>query len=160
MPLSGTVHHLSGPDMFALSRSAVCVWVCGVCWCVVGVFSCVCWCASLCVVVCLWLWCVAQHTLKITAYICILMYMHFARFLMKKTQSRTLTVHDVCFSKPLTFHNGFMSFASRSCFKHFLDFRKRSVAWSPESAWNSYEKQMTWNHCGRSKASKSRHHGK
>ena len=25
----------------------------------------------------------------------------------------------VCFSKPLTFHNGFMFFASRSCFKHF-----------------------------------------
>ena len=26
-PLSGTVHHLSGPDMFALTRGAVCVCV-------------------------------------------------------------------------------------------------------------------------------------
>ena len=34
----------------------------------------------------------------------------FAHFLMKKTQSRTLIFHDVCFSKPLTFHNGFMFF--------------------------------------------------
>ena len=29
-----------------------------------------------------------------------------------------------------------------------------------KSAWNRYEKQKTWNHCGRSKASKSRPHGK
>ena len=29
------------------------------------------------------------------------------------------TFHDVCFSKPLTFHDGFMFFASRRCFKHF-----------------------------------------
>ena len=34
----------------------------------------------------------------------------FAHFL--KTQSRTRTFHDVCFSKPLTFDNGFMFFAS------------------------------------------------
>ena len=54
--LPGTVHRLSGPDMFALTRGAVCVvcnvcvvvWVCeyvqcvGVCWCVcVGVRCCV-----------------------------------------------------------------------------------------------------------------------
>ena len=29
-----------------------------------------------------------------------------------------------------------------------------------KSAWNSNEKRKPWNHCGRSKASKSRHHGK
>ena len=45
----------------------------------------------------------------------------FANFLMKKkTPSRALTVRDVCFSKPMTFRNGFMFFVSRSCFKHFF----------------------------------------
>ena len=71
---SGTVHHLSGPDMFALTRCAVYVRCVGMCsvfvvcyWCFVRVFGCVCRCASLCVVVCVWLWCVA-HTLKITVF--------------------------------------------------------------------------------------------
>ena len=32
----------------------------------------------------------------------------------------TCTFHDVYCSKPLTFHKIFMFFASRSCFKHFL----------------------------------------
>ena len=44
VPLSGTVHHLSGPDMFTLTRCAVCVCVDVLlvfCWCVVGVFGCV-----------------------------------------------------------------------------------------------------------------------
>ena len=34
----------------------------------------------------------------------------FVHFLMKKKESKTLTFHDVCFSKPLPFHNGFMLF--------------------------------------------------
>ena len=37
----------------------------------------------------------------------------FCSFSHEKKQSRTLTVYDVCFSKPLTFNNGFMFFASR-----------------------------------------------
>ena len=103
VPLSGTVHHLSGPDMFALTRSAVCVcvcvvcslWVCGVCWCIVGVLL-------VCLVVC---GCGVSHTLSRSRYIYIHIDVHvgvtlFARFLMKKRQSRTLTFHDVCFSKP------------------------------------------------------------
>ena len=66
VPSLGTAHHLSGPDMFALTRCAVYVRCVGVCsvfvvcyWCFVSVFGCVCWCASLCVVV-------VSHTLKIT----------------------------------------------------------------------------------------------
>ena len=35
------------------------------------------------------------------------------------SREKRITFHDVCFSKPLTFHNDFMFFASRSCFKHF-----------------------------------------
>ena len=74
VPLSGTVHHLSGPDMFALTRGAVCGCVVCVgvllvcCWCVVGVFGFVCW--LVCVVVCGCVCgCGVSHTLKITVYI-------------------------------------------------------------------------------------------
>ena len=38
----------------------------------------------------------------------------FCSFSHEQTQSGTLTFFDVCFSKPLTFHSGFMFFASRS----------------------------------------------
>ena len=41
----------------------------------------------------------------------------------EKTQSGTLTFHDVCLSNPLTFHNCFKFFASRRCFKHFFRFQ-------------------------------------
>ena len=41
----------------------------------------------------------------------------------EKTQSGTLAFHDVCFSKPLTFHNDFMLFAPRISFKHFFRFQ-------------------------------------
>ena len=87
-----------------------CVGMCSVwvCWCVVGVLL-------VCLVVCG----VRTHTqdhgmhIHIDAGVTC-----FAHFLLKK-RSRKLTVHDVCFAKPLTFHNGFMCFASSSCFKHF-----------------------------------------
>ena len=32
----------------------------------------------------------------------------FCSFVNEKTQSETLEFHEVCFSKPLTFHNGFI----------------------------------------------------
>ena len=48
----------------------------------------------------------------------------FCSFSHKKTQSGTRAFHDMCCSKPLTFHNGFMFFACRSCFKHFCRFLK------------------------------------
>ena len=35
------------------------------------------------------------------------------------SREKRITFQDVRFSKPLTFHNDFMFFASRSCFKHF-----------------------------------------
>ena len=135
----------------SFSECGVCV--CGVCWCVVDVFSCVCVGVRRCVCSCVCgLWCVATHS-QDHGNINILMYM--------KTQSGTLTFHDVCFSKALTFHNGFMFFASRTCFQHFSRLQKKQCSLtSRKSAWNSYEKEKTWNHCGRSKASKSRHHGK
>ena len=41
----------------------------------------------------------------------------------EKTQSGTRALHDMCCSKPLTFHNGFMFVASRSCFKHLFRFQ-------------------------------------
>ena len=63
MPLLGTVHHLSGPDMFALTRGAVCV-VCDVSVGVCGVCLVVCVCVGM---RCVWMWCVA-HTPKITVY--------------------------------------------------------------------------------------------
>ena len=55
----------------------------------------------------------------------------FAHLLHGKSLKRTLTFHDVCFSKPLTSQNSFRFFASRSCFKHLsrlqalLDLYKR-----------------------------------
>ena len=75
------------------------------------------------------------------------------------TKSRTLTFHDVCFSKPWTFHNGFMFFSSRSCFKHFLDFKlhffflklyksagNSNEKKKHETLWkvNGFEKQTSW----------------
>ena len=39
------------------------------------------------------------------------------------THTYTRTFHDVYSLKPLTFHNGFMFFASRGCFKHFCRFQ-------------------------------------
>ena len=79
---------------------------CGVCRCLWLCVCCVvvCCCVLLCVVVCacVWLWCVA-HTLKITVYKNVQMYMSAL----------------LCFCS-LTFHNGFMFFfASRKCFMHF-----------------------------------------
>ena len=56
-----------------------------------------------CVVRCMW--CVCRR--------------HFLLIFPEKTQSGTLSFHVAGFSKPLTFHNGFMFFASRRCFKHF-----------------------------------------
>ena len=57
-------------------------------------------------------------------------------------------------------------FASRCCFKHFSRLQALLEMWNQvglevsKSAWNSYENQKTWSHCGRSKASKSKHHGR
>ena len=70
--LSCTVHHLSGPDMFALTRGAVCVCVLCVMWvCVrcVGMCSVWVWCVSLFVVVCVVV-CVlcVSHTLSRSRY--------------------------------------------------------------------------------------------
>ena len=39
------------------------------------------------------------------------------------THTYTCTFHDVCCSKPLTFHNGFMFCACRGCFKHTCIFQ-------------------------------------
>ena len=170
VPLSGTDHHLSGPDMFALTRCAVCavcVWVC-VCVCVgvclfCWVFGCV-W--LVCVVVCgrVSLWCVA-HTLKITVYIYILMYMSVSLFLLvfswkeKRSLEHLLSMMSAFRSRwPSTMVSCF--FFSLLFPALFYTSEKRSEAWSLESAWNTYEKKKTWNHCGRFKASKSRHHGK
>ena len=47
----------------------------------------------------------------------------FCSFFHEETQSGTRTFHDLCCSKPLTFQNGFLSFASRSCCKHFFTFQ-------------------------------------
>ena len=47
----------------------------------------------------------------------------FCTFSHEKTQSGTRALHDMCCSKPLTFHNGFMILASRSCFKHLFRFQ-------------------------------------
>ena len=57
MPLLGTVHHLSGPDMFALTRGVVCV-VCNVSVGVCGV------CLVVCVLVCVVCGCGVSHTLS------------------------------------------------------------------------------------------------
>ena len=35
--------------------------------------------------------------------------------------------HDVQLKQPLTFHNGFIFFASRSCFHHFCSFQATSL---------------------------------
>ena len=58
--------------------------------------------------------CVA-HTLKITVYIFMQMCVHvdvtlFAQFSKKKKRSGTHSFHDICFSKLLTFHNGYFFF--------------------------------------------------
>ena len=88
------------------------VWV----WCV-SLFVVVCGCGVwLCVVVCgcvwmWWWWCVCGWC--VVCGVC-----------GERERRRGVTFHDVCFSKPLTFHNGFMVFvASRSCFKHFSRLR-------------------------------------
>ena len=47
----------------------------------------------------------------------------FCLFSQEKTKSGTRTFHDMCCWKLLTFHNGFMLFASRSCVKHFFRFQ-------------------------------------
>ena len=47
----------------------------------------------------------------------------FGSFYHENTQSGTRTFHDLCCLKPLTFHNGFVFFASRSCFKHYFRFQ-------------------------------------
>ena len=81
-----------------------CVLVC--CWCFVGVFGCV----RCCVVVkcCTH----SQDHVGVT---------FFAHFLMTKKQSGTLTFHDVCCSKPLTFSNGFMCFCFPSLFQALFE---------------------------------------
>ena len=47
----------------------------------------------------------------------------FCLFSLKKRQSRTLDFHDVCFSKPWTFHNGFTFFTLAAVSSNFLDFK-------------------------------------
>ena len=131
--------------MFALTRCAVCV--CERCVQCVGVW-CVCWCVVrvllgvwLCVVGvrrCVWSCVVVvcrthsqYHGFHIHTYVHVGVTL-FAHFLMKrKTQSRTLTFHDVCFSKPLTFQNGFMFFLLVAVSSSFLYFRKKK--WSLKS---------------------------
>ena len=76
-----------------------------------------------CVVWCTWVCMCVAHTLKITEiFSCRCMYMSASLFLhifSETKRSRTRSFHDVRFSKSLTFQNGFMFLASRSCFKHF-----------------------------------------
>ena len=74
------------------------VWVCGVCWCAVGVLLVcfwlhVCWCALLLCVVVVCRTC-RRHS--------------FCSLFMKTTQFRTHAFHVMCCFKPLAFHNGFM----------------------------------------------------
>ena len=95
-----------------------CVGMCVV-WVCVGVLLVFCWCVWLyvlaCVVVC---GCDVSQTLSRSRYTytirCTCRRHSFAHFIAKKKkqQSRTLAFHDVCFSKPLTFHNVFMFFFS------------------------------------------------
>ena len=73
----------------------------------------------------------------------------FAHFLTKK-RHRKHTFHDVCFTKPLTFHNGFMFLLLGTVSSTFSDFKPFLMSRS--------KKNM--NHCGKSKTSNSTHHGK
>ena len=153
--------------------------VCGVCVCVRCVGMCTVWVCALwgvrcvvavllvCLVVCVGVRrCVWLCVWKITVNIFILMCMSVSLFcscsLDKKTQSGTLTFHDVCFSKPFTFHNGFNVFSSRCCFQHFSRLQKKKWSLKSRKCLKQLReaKKKKRNHCGRSKASKSRHHGK
>ena len=136
------------------------VWVCGVSWSVVGVFGCVCWCAWLCVVVCrCGVSCTLSTCRKTYTYRCTCLRHSFCSSSHEK-KSRTLTFRDVYFSKPLTFHKTFMCFCFSLQFEALLEtssynsFTNHVGLEFSKSAWNCYEKQKTWNHCGRSRASK------
>ena len=116
-------------------RCVRCVQCVCVCWCVVRVLLGV-WLCVVGVRRCVWSCVVVvcrthsqHHGFHIHTYVHVGVTL-FACFLMKrKTQSRTLTFHDVCFSKPLTFQNGFMFFSSRCCLQHFsITSEKRSEA--------------------------------
>ena len=50
--------------------------------------------------------CVVRHAENST----LLMYMSASLFFCSFSREKRITFHDVCFSKPLTFHNGFMFF--------------------------------------------------
>ena len=77
------------------------VWVCGVCWCVFGVLLVLCGCG---VVVCVVVVC-RTHSQDHGVHI---------RIDVHVGVTQNTYFHDVCFSEPLAFHNGFMFFASRS----------------------------------------------
>ena len=83
---------------------------CAVLLCCVAVL----WSAVLCCCGCVCV-CVVRHAENSTLF----MYMSASLFFCSFSREKHITFHDVCFSKPLTFHNDFMFFASRSCFKHF-----------------------------------------
>ena len=60
-----------------------------------------------------------------------------------------VTFHDACFSKPLTFHNGFMVFASRSWFKHCTRLQATPLLQKKKNMkplWKvkGFEKQTSW----------------
>ena len=52
----------------------------------------------------------------------------FLLIFLKKTKSRTLIFHDVCFSKPLTFHDGFMCLLLVAVSSTFSDFKPNSMS--------------------------------
>ena len=64
--------------------------------------------------------------IQTNAHIGVTLFGYFSR--KKTTQSRIVTFPDVCFSKPVTFHNEFMFFAYGSCFKHFSRFQATPLA--------------------------------
>ena len=95
------------------------------------------------------------------------MYMSASLFLLVFIMRRKRSLEHLlsmmsAFRSLWTFHNGFMFFSSRGCFKHLSRLHKKSRVASEvyKSAWIQLREEKTWNHCGRSKASKSRHHGK
>ena len=135
----------------------MCVLVCvGVCWCVV-VF---CRCVWLCVVVCVVVVCRTHSQDHL--------YTYTYRCTCGKLRSREhFNFHTVRSQKSLTIHNGFTVFLlSRSCVKHFSGLQAAPLFKIKEGlkARKVFEtdsrSKKTSNHCGRSRASRSRHHGK
>ena len=138
--LSGTVHHLSGPGMFALTRCAVCV-------------RCVCWCVVVCGRV---RGCGVSHTLKITVYIYILMYMSVSSLLVFSWKENA--VWNIYFPWYLLFEAfDLPQWFHVICFSYLLQalsrLHKKQCSLKSTKCMIQLREEKTWNHYKMSKKS-------